>query len=160
VLLSLLVTLLGMLGYGVPFPGKRTLAAALTVLVGALALTSVALPFTRLVKKSSAAVPMTTAITLTLFFLSGNFFPGSAAPSVIRLIANLFPVRHFFTAELTAFNPNTTGWGFAWANSASWRCGGSLDSSSALDCFVGVPRARSDQPADSGRTELWRVFGA
>jgi ABC-2 type transport system permease protein len=41
--------------------------------------------------------------------------------------ANIFPVRHFFTAELTAFNPNTTGWGFAWGELgvlALWGIGG------------------------------------
>lgn len=111
--LSVLVTVLGIVAYGVPFPGQRTLAATVTALVGAMALAGVALPFTRLVKKASAAVPMITALTLTLFFISGNFFPGSATPSAIRFIANIFPVHHFFIAELTAFNPNTTGWGFA-----------------------------------------------
>jgi len=35
---------------------------------------------------------------------------------VIDFVASVFPVRPFFAAELTAFNPNTVGWGFAWTD--------------------------------------------
>lgn len=31
-------------------------------------------------------------------------------------MANIFPVRHFYQAMLTAFNPNVTGSGFAFGH--------------------------------------------
>jgi ABC-2 type transport system permease protein len=115
--LAVLVAALGMLGYGVPFTAQRTVAAVVT-LVGALACCFVAFPFTLLVRKASAAVPMTIGLTLTLFFISGNFFPGSEPPTAIRIVADIFPVRHFFLAMLTAVNPNTAGAGFEWGHLA------------------------------------------
>ena len=45
------------------------------------------------------------------------------APAVFRAVANMFPVRHFFEAMLTAFNPKVTGSGFAPGTSASSPCG-------------------------------------
>jgi ABC-2 type transport system permease protein len=109
---------LGMAVYGVPFTAQRTFAAVVTVLVGAIACSAAAFPFSRLVKKATAASPMTFAVTLTLFFLSGNFFPGAKMPSAMRFAADLFPVRHFFVAMLTAFNPNVDGAGFEWGELA------------------------------------------
>ena len=47
-----------------------------------------------------------------MFFFSGIFFTLSSMPVVVRALANVFPVRHFYEATLTAFNPNVTGSGF------------------------------------------------
>ena len=112
------VAALGMVVYGVPFTGERTAAAVVTVLVGAIACACAAFPFTRVVNKATAAGPMTVAVTLSLFFLSGLFFPGSELPQAMNFVADLFPVRHFFVAMTTAFNPNTVGAGFAWSQLA------------------------------------------
>lgn len=120
---------LGMALYGVPFPGQRTPAAVVTVIVGSLACAGAAFPFTRLVRKATAASPMTVAVTLTLFFLSGNFFPGAEFPRAMSFVANLFPVRHFFVAMMTAFNPNVDGAGFEWGHLAvlaAWAVGGAV----------------------------------
>lgn len=123
------VAVLGMVLYGVPFPGQRTPAAVVTVIVGSLACASAAFPFTRLVRKATAAGPMTVAVTLTLFFLSGNFFPGEDLPRAMAVVADLFPVRHFFVAMMTAFNPNVDGAGFEWTHLAvlaAWAVGGAV----------------------------------
>ena len=60
------------------------------------------------------ALAMITAVALTLFFISGNFFPVNKAPAALTTIAGFFPVRHFNTAMWTVFNPHTTGMGFQW----------------------------------------------
>ncbi len=120
---------LGISVYGVPFPDQRTVAAALTVVLGSLACASAAFPFTRLVRKGTAASPMAVAVTLTLFFLSGNFFAGAEMPGAINFVANLFPVRHFNIAMTTAFNPNIDGAGFEWGHLAVlalWAVGGAI----------------------------------
>lgn len=129
VILALGVAALGMAVYGVPFTDQRTLAAVVTVVVGALACAGAAFPFTRLVKKASAAAPMAFAATLTLFFLSGLFFPGAELPRAMTVFADLFPVRHFFVAMLTAFNPNVDGSAFEWTQLgvlALWAVGGAV----------------------------------
>jgi ABC-2 type transport system permease protein len=48
-----------------------------------------------------------------LFFLSGNFFSLEDAPAGLRVVANIFPVRRFYQAMVTAFNPHVTGSGLA-----------------------------------------------
>lgn len=129
VLLAGGVTALGIGVYGVEFPGTRLLAALVSVVLGGLACAAAAFPFTRLVRKGSAATPMAVAITLTLFFLSGNFFPGADMPRALVFFADLFPVRHLYQCLLTAFNPNTTGSGFIWSRLAVlglWTVGGTL----------------------------------
>lgn len=129
VVLAVSVAVLGFVVYDVPFTGQRTFAAVLTVLVGTIALACAAFPFTRLVKSRNAGSPMAVAVTLTLFFLSGNFFPGADMPAAMEFVANLFPIRHFFTAMLTAFNPNVEGYGFEWGHLgilALWGFGGAI----------------------------------
>jgi ABC-2 type transport system permease protein len=128
-MLAVGVAALGIAVYGAPFPGQRTAAAALTVVLGTLACAAAAFPFTRLVRKGTAASPMAVAATLTLFFLSGNFFAGADMPRAMDLIANLFPVRHFLIAMTTAFNPNVDGAGFEWGHLAVlalWAAGGAI----------------------------------
>ncbi|MGB5758531.1 MAG: ABC transporter permease [Acidimicrobiales bacterium] len=128
-LLSIGVALLGVVVYGVDFPGTRILPAIVSVVIGSLALAAAAFPFTRLIKKGTGATPMAVAITLTLFFLSGNFFPDADMPQAIVVIADLFPVRQLYQCLLTAFNPNTTGSGFLWDRLAvlgAWAVGGTV----------------------------------
>jgi ABC-2 type transport system permease protein len=116
VLLSALVMLLGRIPYGVPIPGATMPAFVVTVLVAAASFSCLAFAFTVAIRQQRAAQAMVMAVTLTLFFISGNFFPVSKAPAALTTIANLFPVRHFNTAMWTVFNPHTTGMGFQWAD--------------------------------------------
>ncbi|NBM19186.1 ABC transporter permease [Streptomyces sp. GC420] len=118
VMLAVLVACLGVLVFDVPFPGARIPAAAVTVLAGTLACCLAAIPFSALVRRASASLPMAFGAGLTLFFLSGNFFPGKDLPVAMQRVADVFPVRHFFLAMLTAFDPHTTGAGFEWGHLA------------------------------------------
>lgn len=112
-LLAVLVAALGRVVYGVPLPSAHVLAAVLTVLVGAFACCALAFAITIPIRKATTATALVPAITLTLFFLSGSFFSLDSAPAGLRAVANVFPVRHFYQAMLTAFNPNVTGSGLA-----------------------------------------------
>jgi ABC-2 type transport system permease protein len=116
VLLSALVMLLGWIPYGVPIPGATMPAFVVTVLVAAASFSCLAFAFTVAIRQQRAAQAMIMAVTLTLFFISGNFFPVSKAPAALTTIANLFPVRHFNTAMWTVYNPHTTGMGFQWTD--------------------------------------------
>lgn len=116
VLLSALVVALGRIAYGVPIPSTTMPAFVVTLLVGAASFSCLAFAFTLAIKQQRAANAMLTAVTLTLFFISGNFFSVEKAPAALTTIAKLFPVRHFNTAVITAFNPHTTGAGFQWGD--------------------------------------------
>jgi ABC-2 family transporter protein/HEAT repeats len=80
---------------------------------GAFACCALAFALTVVIRKASTATALVPALTLTLFFLSGNFFSLDGAPAGLRTAASVFPVRHFYMAMLTAFNPNVAGTGFA-----------------------------------------------
>lgn len=116
ILLAALVMVLGRVAYGVPIPGATMPAFVVTVLVAAASFSCLAFAFTIAVRQQRAAQAMITAVVLTLFFLSGNFFPVNNAPAALTTTASLFPVRHFNTALWTIFNPHTTGAGFQWTD--------------------------------------------
>jgi ABC-2 type transport system permease protein len=118
ILLAALVMVLGRAAYGVPIPGATMPAFVVTVLVGAAAFSCLAFAFTLVIRQQRAAQAMITAVVLTLFFISGNFFPVNKAPAALTTIAGLFPVRHFNTAMWTVFDPRTTGMGFQWTDIA------------------------------------------
>lgn len=143
VALTVLVAGCGALFFDVALPGRRTPAALITLVVGVLSCSLVALPFSALVTRASAALPMAFGVSMGLFFLSGNFFPGKALPATMTWVADCFPVRHFFVAMLTAFDPNTTGAGFEWDDLAvlgGWAVAGAL---AALRWFRWTPTGDS-----------------
>jgi ABC-2 type transport system permease protein len=139
VALSVLVAGCGALAFDVDLPGRRTPAALVTLTVGALSCSLLALPFSALITRGSAALPMAFGVSLALFFLSGNFFPGKALPDTVTSVADWFPVRHFFVAMITAFDPHTKGAGFEWDDLAvlgGWAAAGAL---AALRWFRWTP---------------------
>jgi ABC-2 type transport system permease protein len=79
----------------------------LTLLVGGLSFAALALALTAAIPNADAAPPIVNAAVLPLLFLSGIFFPvGDDAPTWIRAVSNIFPVRHFFEAMSSAFLSN------------------------------------------------------
>jgi ABC-2 type transport system permease protein len=109
-----LLLVLGRVVYGVALPSTTMPAAVLSILVGAVSFSYLGFAFTLLIRDARSAVAMITGVNLTLFFISGSFFPVDKAPRVFRTVADTFPVRHFNEAVLTAFNPNVRGAGFQW----------------------------------------------
>jgi ABC-2 type transport system permease protein len=109
VALSAFLALLARLAYGVPIPIASLPAFALAVVTGATAFSCLGFAFTTLVRKAGAAVPAGMGLTLTLYFISGNFIIMEDWPGLIRIVATIFPVKHLNLALLTALNPNVTG---------------------------------------------------
>lgn len=106
---SVLLIVLGRALYGVPLPTERLAALILTIVVAAVSFACMAFAFTIGVNKENAGQPLALGVTLTLYFISGNFF--AVKNATMRTIANLFPVKHLNEALITVFNPNTTGTG-------------------------------------------------
>ena len=108
--------ILGRGAYAIPIPFAGLPALVLALLVSSAAFCCLAFAFTLTVRKASAAVPLGTGVTLALYFLSGNFFIIEHPPLVLRLISDMFPVKHLNNALLTALNPNTTGLRVEWVD--------------------------------------------
>jgi ABC-2 type transport system permease protein len=97
----------GVIFYSASVPtGIPLVQFVLTLLVGGLSFAALALALTAAIPNADAAPPIVNAAVLPLLFLSGIFFPVDDAPTWIRAVGNIFPVRHFFEAMSSAFLGN------------------------------------------------------
>jgi ABC-2 type transport system permease protein len=96
--ITALLLAIGWLFYKAAVPGRTFPALVVTVIVGALAFCCLGFALASVVRNQDSAQPITQATMLPLYFISGVF---------------IFPVRHLAAALLTAYNPHTTGAGFA-----------------------------------------------
>ena len=129
VLMVVIVTLLGRVLYGVEVPTETIPALLVTLIVGTFAFCSLGLALSIAIPSEQAAPPITNFTVLPLYFLSGVFVPESEIPDGVLTFASLFPIRPFFQAFLTAYDPLTQGAGFDWGHLAvvaAWGVAGSL----------------------------------
>ncbi len=128
-LMVVIVTLLGRILYGVAVPTETIPALLVTLLVGTFAFCSLGLALSIAIPSEQAAPPITNFTVLPLYFLSGVFVPESEIPDGVLAFASLFPIRPFFQAFLTAYDPATAGAGFDWGHLAvvvAWGVAGIL----------------------------------
>jgi ABC-2 type transport system permease protein len=112
------------------------------VLTGAASFCCLGYAVTTLVRTEDAALPTTTALTLPLYFISGVFVAVPALPPWLADVGEIFPVRHLANALLAAYNPHTTGLGFAGPDLlivAAWGAAGLLI---AIRTFSWLPLGR------------------
>ena len=117
-LMVVVVTAIGHFLYDVPIPTETIPALLLTLVVGTFSFCSLGLALSCAIPSEEAAPPITNFTVLPLYFVSGVFVPESEIPTGVLHVADIFPIRHFFEAFLTAFDPLTTGPGFEWGNLA------------------------------------------
>jgi ABC-2 type transport system permease protein len=133
---------IGWAAYHAHVPGRSVAALIVTVLLGAAAFCCLGFAVVSLVKNDDAAQPVTQALMLPLYFISGVFVPASTLPHWLTDIAAIFPVRHLAAALLAAYNPHVSGAGFAWRDLliiTAWGIGGLVV---ALRRFSWVPLGR------------------
>lgn len=111
--ITALLLVIGWLAYRASVPGRTAPALVVTVIVGALAFCCLGFALASVIRDQDAAQPITQATMLPLYFISGVFVAVSVLPHWMVEIADVFPVRHLAAALLTAYNPHTTGAGFA-----------------------------------------------
>ena len=129
VLMVVIVTLLGRVLYGVEVPTETIPALLVTLIVGTFAFCSLGLALSIAIPSEQAAPPITNFTVLPLYFLSGVFVPESEIPDGVLTFASLFPIRPFFQAFLTAYDPLTQRAGFDWGHLAvvaAWGVAGIL----------------------------------
>jgi len=129
VALSTTVVLLtiGWAAFGAHLPARTAPALALTVIVGTATFCCLGFALASVIHDQDAAQPVTQAVMLPLYFISGVFVTASNLPRWLVDIADAFPVRHLASALLTTYNPHTHGTGIAWADLAvlaAWAAAG------------------------------------
>jgi ABC-2 type transport system permease protein len=89
-----------------------------TLAVGAISFSCLGFALAAAIPTAEAAPAVTNATVLPLYFLSGVFIPQDELPNGVLNFADAFPIRHFFEAMFTTWNPHTTGAGFEWGDLA------------------------------------------
>ena len=123
-------------------PGRTAPALMFDLVIGAIAFCGLAYAVASIIEDQDSAQPVTQAVMLPLYFISGVFVPSTVIPSWLTKVADVFPVRHLAHALLIAYNPHTAGSGFAWqdiAVVAAWGLAGLLV---ALRRFSWLPLGR------------------
>jgi ABC-2 type transport system permease protein len=111
-IMVLLVSVIGAIVYGVDIPTETLPAMLIDLAVGAFSFSCLGFALAALIPTAEAAPAVTNATVLPLYFLSGVFIPQSEIPDGVLNFADAFPIRHFFEAMFTAWDPHTTGAGF------------------------------------------------
>ena len=129
VIMVALVSVIGGAVYGVDIPTETMPAMLVTLAVGAFSFSCLGFALAAVIPSEDAAPAVTNATVLPLYFLSGVFIPENEIPDGVLNFADVFPIRHFFEAMFTAWNPHTTGAGFEFGNLAvvaAWGVAGLL----------------------------------
>jgi ABC-2 type transport system permease protein len=110
-LLVIITAAFGKLFYQAAVPTGTPLAEFVVVLlVGSLSFAALALALTAVIPNADASPPIVNATMLPLLFLSGIFIPlGDDAPEWIKLVGEIFPVKHFSDAMRDSYLANTVG---------------------------------------------------
>ena len=117
-LLTAVATIGGALFYGVDVPTESMPALIVTVLVGAAAFSALGLAVAGFVPNAEAAPAVVNGIILPLLFISDVYISDTGAPEWLRVVAKVFPVKHFSEALQVVFSPLNTGSGFSWGHLA------------------------------------------
>jgi ABC-2 type transport system permease protein len=142
ILSLVLLAAIGWIIYDVEIPWERLPAVLVTLAIGAISFCCLGFALTAAIPNEDAAAPISNAALLPLYFLSGVFIPEDEIPEGVLKFADLFPIRHFFEAFFTAWNPATSGPGFEWGHLAVVAGWGALGLVIAVRTFRWEPRAR------------------
>lgn len=105
--LAAVLLVVGRVAYSASVPLHGLPALALAIAVGTFAFCSLGFAASGLIRNVDAAQPVMMAVTLPLFFISGIFVPWPFVPSWLRVVAELFPVRHLASAVLAPLTPGS-----------------------------------------------------
>ena len=140
--IAVVLLAIGWAAFGAHIPARTAPALVVTIVVGAVSFCSLGYALASVIHDQDAAQPVTQAVMLPLYFISGVFVAISTLPTWLVDVADVFPVRHLAAALLTAYNPHTRGAGFAGSDLlilAAWDTAGLLI---ALRRFSWLPLGR------------------
>jgi ABC-2 type transport system permease protein len=140
--ITAVLLVIGWAAYGAHVPGRTAPALVVTVVLGTISFSCLGYALASFIRNEDAAQPITQALLLPLYFISGVFVAVTLLPHWLVDVADAFPVRHLAAALLVAYNPHTTGAGFAGGDLlvvALWGVGGLVV---ALRRFSWLPLGR------------------
>jgi ABC-2 type transport system permease protein len=110
------VLVIGRFAYGVHLPTSTIPGVVITAIVGAATFCVLGYALSTTVDSEDAAQPMTQAIMLPLYFISGVFIPNVNLPTWLRDVAKFFPVQHLSDGLHHAYDPAVSGIGIVWSD--------------------------------------------
>jgi ABC-2 type transport system permease protein len=108
-----ILIVLGWIFFKAHVPARNGLALLVTVIIGTVSFACMGYALASVIRNEDAAQPITQAVMLPLYFISGVFVAVTTLPHWLVDIADIFPVRHLAAALLATYNPHTSGAGFA-----------------------------------------------
>ena len=116
-LMLLLIAAIGKIAFTVPIPWSRLPEIVITLAIGAAAFCCLGIALTAAIPSEDAAAPIANFVLLPLYFLSGVFIPEDQIPNGVLTFASVFPVRHFFEAFFSVYEPaGAGGAGMQWGH--------------------------------------------
>jgi ABC-2 type transport system permease protein len=112
--IAVLLVVIGWAAYGAHLPGRTIPAIVVAIVLGSVTFCVLGYALVSVIGSADSAQPVVQAVILPLYFISGIFIPSDIIPNWLTSVARVFPVYHLQRAMLAAFNPHTTGAGFAW----------------------------------------------
>lgn len=100
------MVILGVALYDVDLLWSRLPVFLLIMLLGAVAFSGMGIAVAMLTPSARAAPAVANAVVLPLLFISGIFFPLSAAPEWLQILARLLPLAPFVEAAVAQFIPS------------------------------------------------------
>lgn len=140
VLMTVLITIVGRLLFGVTLNGLGIGSLVITVLIGSMSFAALGLALTAIIPSEEAAPAVTNAAVLPLYFISDVFIPGDQIPDWVQTVADVFPVKHLSLALQESFDPfaENVPWPLEhWLVIAAWGAGAAL---LAIRGFRWIPR--------------------
>jgi ABC-2 type transport system permease protein len=138
---SVVLLLVGRVAYGVQLTTSTIPAIALTLVAGSATFCVLGYAVSTAIGSEDSAQPVTQAIMLPLYFISGVFIPNPSLPQWLQDVARVFPVSHLASALHHAYDPSVHGAGFMWSDLgvlAVWAAAGLVV---ALRRFAWAPTA-------------------
>jgi ABC-2 type transport system permease protein len=140
VVLAVLLAI-GRLAYHVSLPTSTLPGIALTAVVGSVTFCVLGYALSTAIKNEDAAQPMTQALMLPLYFISGVFVPNIQLPSWLRHVAQVFPVQHLSDGLHRAYGLNVHGVGIVWSDIGVLAIWLAIGLAVALTRFSWLPKA-------------------
>jgi len=138
---SAVLLAVGRVAYGVQLPTSTIPAVAVTIIAGSATFCVLGYALSTAIGSEDSAQPITQAIMLPLYFISGVFIPNPSLPQWLQDVARVFPVQHLAAALHHAYDPAVHGTGFVWSDLgmlAAWAAVGLVV---ALRRFAWAPTA-------------------
>jgi ABC-2 type transport system permease protein len=138
---------IGAVLFGVKVPTNTLPGLIVTLALGAACFCALGIAYTRAISTEEAGPAMTNAVVLPLYFISGVFVPFRQLPDGLQEVAKLLPVQPFVDALQIAFDPNTTGAGFAGTDLLKLAIWGAAGLLLAVRFFSWTPREEASSKA-------------